>query len=178
MPIPEEQLGDLKRAYQTLGVPLSASAPSIKQTYRRLIGRWHPDRYLNGSPSQVEATHMTQLINQAYSEIKHAPLRYYVGASPLAQEGKTEGTRPSANEPISRNCRPVPEIARLEFRVRFVCGALFGLIVSFRLMMDIFEHPTILALAIAAAVLGFGFAAARYGDKFWYLIFRHWWFWS
>jgi len=55
--------------------------------------------------------------------------------------------------------------------VRFVCGALFGLFVSFRLVMDFFEHATILALAIAAVVLGFGFAAARYGDKFWYLIF-------
>lgn len=66
----------LKRAHQILGVSLFASAPSIKQAYRQLIKRWHPDRYRSGSSSHTEASQMTKLINQAYSEIEHAPLRY------------------------------------------------------------------------------------------------------
>jgi hypothetical protein len=120
---------------------------------------------------------MTQLINQAYSEIERAPLRYYIGASPLAQETLRRGTDPTGNEPADKESGTVLDTDQLEFWVRFACGALFGSFVSIRLVIDLFEHPTTLVLAIAAAVLGLGFGAARYGDKFWYSILRHWWFW-
>jgi hypothetical protein len=178
MYIAEYQLAVLKRAYRILGVPLSASALSIKQTYRRLIRRWHPDLHARGSPSQVDATQMTQLISQAYSEIKHAPLRYYIGADRLAQEGNGESACRPSEEPIHKHNRTVPRTDRLEFWVRFVCGALFGSLVGFRLVLSFFEYSIILILAFVAVILGFGFAAARYGDRFWHSILRLWWFWS
>jgi len=84
MPIAMDQLLELKRAYQIPGVPLFASAPSIKQTYRKLVKRWHPDLYPSGTSDNVEATRMTKLINEAYAAIETAPLRYYIGTTPLA----------------------------------------------------------------------------------------------
>jgi hypothetical protein len=82
------------------------------------------------------------------------------------------------NESTNVSIGTFPKTDRLEFWVRFVCGALFGALVSIRLVLDLFDQPAVLVMSIVAAVLGFGFAAARYGDKFWYSIFRHWWFWS
>jgi DnaJ domain len=178
MPIAESQLSELKHAYQILGVPPSASAPSIKQTHRKLIKRWHPDLYVNGTSDHAEATRMTKMINEAYMAIHNAPLRYYIEPNPLAQASSGQAKRPSTNESTGISIETLPKTDRLEFWVRFVCGALFGILVSFRLALDFFDQPAILATAVAAAIVGLGFAAARYGDKFWYSIFRHWWFWS
>jgi len=71
---------------------------------------------------------------------------------------------------------------RLEFWVRFVCGAFFGVFVIldmlFSVMPDSLQFSGALALGALGLILGCGFAAARYGDKFWYSIFRRWWLWS
>jgi len=178
MPIAEAQLSELKRAYQILGVTLFASAPSIKQTYRRLVKRWHPDLYPSGTPDRVEATRMTKVINEAYTAIAFAPLRYYVETNPLADERTRQAARPSTNDSTGIRSETLPKTDRLEFWVRFVCGALFGTLVSVRLLLEFFDQPAILAMGVVAAILGFGFAAARYGDRFWHSILRHWWFWS
>jgi curved DNA-binding protein CbpA len=165
MPVTALQLTELKRAYQILGVPLSASAHSIKHTYRRLVKRWHPDLYSSGTVAYREATQMTRLINEAYSTIEHAPLRYHIEANPLVQKSAGRATRTSADESNGKSAEAFPKTDRLEFWVRFVCGAVFGAFVSFRLVLDFFEHPAILVLGIVGVMLGFGFAAARYGDK-------------
>jgi hypothetical protein len=175
MLISEDQLEKLKRAYQILGVPLFASAPSIKRAYWQLIKRWHPDRYPSGGSSHAEASQMTRLINQAYAEIEHAPLRYYSGDIPRVQQ---------RIDPVSRGTpdaarQAVPKTDQLEFWVRFVCGSLLGLFVSFRLFLYAFDRPTIpAAIMVGGVVFGCGFGAARYGDKFWHSILRYWWFWS
>lgn len=67
---------------------------------------------------------MTKLINGAYSEMQHAPLRYYVGADP-ADQGRNRGsTCPRANEATGSSEEvPFAETDRLEFWVRFACGA-------------------------------------------------------
>lgn len=70
MPVTDDQIEELKHAYQVLGAPLSASPSLIKQTYRQLIKRWHPDIYPTGTEAYAEATQMTTLINGAYSEIE------------------------------------------------------------------------------------------------------------
>lgn len=178
MTITEEHLGELKRAYQILGVPYFASAPSIKQAYRQLIKRWHPDRYPCGSSSHANASQMTKLINQAYSEIQRAPLRYYSGDIPSVQQS-VRSTDPVLGGKADALREAVPKTDRLEFWVRFVSGSLLGLFVGFRLFLYIFDRPTISAAIVAGVVVfGCGFGAARFGDKFWYSIFRYWWFWS
>jgi hypothetical protein len=178
MPIAEYQLSDLKHAYQILGVPLFASVPTIRQAHRKLIKRWHPDLYANETSDHAEATRMTKLIIEAYAAIQNAPLRYYVERNPLAETTSRQAKVPSVNETTNVSIGTFPKTDRLEFWVRFVCGALFGALVSIRLVLGLFDQPAVLVMSIVAAVLGFGFAAARYGDKFWYSIFRHWWFWS
>jgi curved DNA-binding protein CbpA len=177
MPENEYLLIELKHAYQVLGVPMDTTAPSIKQAYRRLVKRWHPDLYANGTPAHVEATHMTRLINEAYSAISHAPLRYHVETYRGPTSSKNSQARsPSASERIKVTAGEIPKTDRLEFWVRFVCGAFFGVFV----VLDLFslDFSGVIAVAAVGLIVGCGFAAARYGDKFWYTIFRRWWLWS
>ncbi|MCU1243934.1 MAG: heat shock protein DnaJ-like protein [Candidatus Acidoferrum typicum] len=94
MPVNDFELAELRHAYQVLGVSQGTSAPSIKKTYRRLVKRWHPDLYPNGTPAQAEATQMTRLINEAYSAIVDAPLRDYTDTYPN-QAGQRSRQTPS-----------------------------------------------------------------------------------
>ena len=63
MSIAEYQLSELKHAYQILALPLTASVPGIKQTYRKLNKRWHPDLYVNGTSDHAEATRLTKMVD-------------------------------------------------------------------------------------------------------------------
>jgi hypothetical protein len=173
----EFQLAELKRAYQLLGVPLSASAHLIKQAYRRLVKRWHPDRYQSGTTAHSEATQMSKLINEAYSKIERAPLRYHIGATPPALRTTAQVMRTSTAESTSQTDEKFPNTSRLEFWVRFVCGALFGAIVSLDLLLNFMEFSAGVVFGIVGLVLGFAFASARFGDKFWYSMLRRWWLW-
>jgi hypothetical protein len=180
MPVTEDHMEELKRAYGVFGIPFSASALSIKQTYRQLVRRWHPDHYPSGSAPQAEATQMAKLIiNGAYSKIEHAPLRYYFGADSLGRGGNHARAHPPANESNGPSGEVLfPKTDRLEFWVRFACGALLGVFASFSLVIYLFERPTVLALCTATVVFGFAVASARFGDKFWRSVFRYWWLWS
>jgi len=70
----------------------------------------------------------------------------------------------------------------LEFWVRFVCGALFGLLLGLYFTFNLLEGPLLLALGITFGIaLGFGVASVRYGDRFWKRILpilRSWLMWS
>jgi hypothetical protein len=182
MPENDYQLAELRHAYQVLGVPTETAAPSIKYAYRRLVKRWHPDLYANGTPAHVEATHMTRLINEAYSAIAHAPLRYHMETYPNVATGKrSQPPIPSASERVRVTAEEIPKTDRLEFWVRFACGAFFGAFVILDMFISVMPDSLqlgVLALGVLSLILGCGFAAARYGDKFWYSIFRRWWLWS
>ena len=99
MTMAEDQLAELKHAYQVLGAPLFASASSIRQIYRKLVKRWPPDLYASVTPAYAEATQMTKLINAAYSAIKTAPLRYYIEACPPAPS--SEASKPHVGRQMS-----------------------------------------------------------------------------
>jgi curved DNA-binding protein CbpA len=178
MPSSEFQLADLKHAYQVLDVPLSSSTHLIKQAYRKLVKRWHPDRYAGGTPAHAEATQMTKLMNEAYSKIQNALLRYHIEANPLAQRNTGQTTETSASEPDSQATEKIPNTAQVEFWVRFVCGALFGVFVGLDfLWLNSSDSFKVLVLSIVAPTLGFGLASARYGDKFWHTVLWRWWLW-
>ena len=53
--------------YQVLGVSRDASDEEIKQAYRRLAKKYHPDR----NPGDAEAAKKMQQINAAYEQIKN-----------------------------------------------------------------------------------------------------------
>ena len=171
----EYDLAELKRAYQVLGVPPSASASSIKQSYRRLTKRWHPDLYASGTPAHDEATQMMKLINQAYANIAHAPLRYHIESYPRAWQKKTaaRGAPVTTGHTAPRDTLPITD--RFEFWVRFVCGALLGAFVSFRLVIDLFDYPKILLVAVPTLIVLTGLGVARYGDRFWLRVLAYWW---
>ena len=174
-----DAVGELKKAYRVLDVPLTASALAIKSNYRKLIKRWHPDRPATGVATAEEATMMTKLINEAYASIQNAPLRYYAGNE--AQPAKT------TERPREGRARNVNEVdlsgmffneKRIEYAVRIVCGAISGVFVGAAISVDFFRTgPETLAVVVLGAV-GFAWGALRYGDRFWRFVFGRWFMWE
>jgi len=125
MRVDESQLSRWKHANQVPGVPLAASANSIRQAQRRLVKRWHPDLYQVGTQGHTDGTHLTVLINEAYATIERAPLRYFVEApsetSPRPQKQAPAQSPDNKNE--STDLR-IPNMVGIEFWVRFIlaCG--------------------------------------------------------
>lgn len=174
----ELEVDELRRAYQLLGVPYSASESSIKRAYRRITKRWHPDRYASGTPAQAEATQMMKLINEAYSQIASAPLRYY-NEQTVARPGQTgsEAGRPRdayvhnpyVNDPyvtdIEMRSRRLG--SRLSACFRFLVGGVFGVYVLwvFYVSLRLAGHPVLAAVLIIGAFIGGGFAMLRYAKN-------------
>jgi curved DNA-binding protein CbpA len=177
MPVAEDQIAELRHAYQVLGVPLSASTSSIKQAYRKLVKRWHPDHYPSGTPEYAEATQMTQLINGAYTSIENGPLRYHVDACPADYVKSRQAARPSTYDSSNTPRETLPKTDWLEFWVRFVCGAMFGALFGFRSLLFFYDQPSSFVLGIVATMLVFGLGAALIGDNFWHSFLRRWWMW-
>jgi curved DNA-binding protein CbpA len=150
MPITAGQIADLKHAYRVLNTPLSAPASSIKDAYRELVKRWHPDLYPIGTPAQTEATQMTKLLNEAYLAIKSAPLRYYIEACPPTYVRSRQIDRPSQEEQSSIRTERLPKTDWLEFWVRFVCGAVFGALFCFRALLTFSIRTDILERLLVA----------------------------
>lgn len=177
MSVAEDQIAELKHAYRVLDVPLSASSSSIKQSYRRLVKRWHPDHYPGGTPEYAEASEMTKLINGAYTAIQNAPLRYHIDACSADYVKSRQVPRPSAYDSSETQREKLPRTNWLEFWIRFVFGALMGALLSIRVFLFHYDEPTVLIPATLGLILGFGFASAQSGDNFWHSIFRRWWLW-
>ena len=53
--------------YKVLGVSPNATDEEIKQAYRRLAKKYHPDR----NPGDAEAAKKMQQVNDAYDQIKN-----------------------------------------------------------------------------------------------------------
>jgi DnaJ domain len=175
----EPDIVESKRAYHVLGLPYAASAIEIKRAYRALLRRWHPDLYVSGTQNHDDATRVAKKINEAYSRIRHAPLRYYVenSAQPPSTRAPDLGTPVTSNEPSDDD---LPRLDRIEFWVRFVCGAVLGVFVSINLAWQ-FYFETSLRFFVVASIgitLVCAFCSARYGDKFWHSILERWWLWS
>jgi len=180
----------VEQAYRVLNVPKDSSAMVIKQAYRRLLKRWHPDLQKAGSAAHAESTEMARRINEAYALIEHAPLRYGrlaharnvspQAASPQSGQAENAAWREFIlRQALRAEAKTPPRMDRVEFWVRFVCGAIFGFAVAFVLSLDLWSYPSshraysdavtvpIFLLIVAA----FGYGSARMGDRFWYALF-------
>lgn len=60
------------RACAVLGVTPSATAREAKRAYKKLVRRWHPDRFASDPQGEREATARLQQITEAYQSILHA----------------------------------------------------------------------------------------------------------
>ncbi len=187
MPLDPAQLAQLQHDYEVLDLPKTASAQQIKQSYRQLTKRWHPDLYQPGSPQQAEATQMMGIINQSYQRIATAPLRYYNSrfqppVEPYAEHMPyVDVVRPQVPPDFFRRQRSEPpaKLHWFEFWIRFFFGAIFGLFMGFygvaRLGVNNWHSLT---LIIAAEMIVFGVLSGIYGDDFWLGAFRRrWWWW-
>ncbi|HKF52722.1 MAG TPA: J domain-containing protein [Candidatus Acidoferrales bacterium] len=171
-----DQIAEWKHAYQVLDAPLYSSALAIKQCYRKLVKRWHPDRYASGTQEYAEATQMTRTINEAYSAIKDAPLRYYIDAFPTSYVEKRQA---AGAPPVGRSSTDdvFPKVDWVEYSIRFVCGAILGALLSVRWFLIYSSNAPSAISEMGIVMLVFGLAAARYGDRFWHSFFRKWWMW-
>ena len=172
----------MERAYRVLNLAPNASALAIKQEYRKLLKRWHPDLQQAGTTAHAESTEMSRRINEAYALIQHAPLRYERFAS-----AKNTGPQPKQTEnaawqdfilrqTMRSHVKTPQRMDRVEFWVRFVCGAIFGFGVAFVLSLDLLSYPrrghaypdAVIVLIFLLIVVAFGYGSARLGDRFWY----------
>lgn len=153
----------IEQAYRAFDVPRDSSALRIKREYRRLAKLWHPDKFAQNTQEQRRATERMREINDAYQLIKHAPFRYRADVLPRVAK-RSVGS-------VVRRTAPMTD--KVEYIVRFVTGAAFGLFVSLVLLM----LDASVAIAMVLPLLT-GAASAVFGDRFWYWVLKHWWMWS
>lgn len=170
----------LKKAYRVVNVPEAASALAIKASYRKLIKRWHPDKPATGAATQEEAVMMTKLINEAYTLIENAPLRYYSvsdwDASKKAEKTSTRAKIRNVNE-VDLSKMFFYE-KRIEYVVRIVCGAISGAFVGLAFSLDVMRDGVAIMAAVAISAVGFAIGTLKYGDRFWRGVFGPWWWWE
>jgi DnaJ-class molecular chaperone len=78
---PSEQLA---RAYATLDLPPHSSPGEALRQYRRLVKRWHPDRYAGCPVAEAEASQRMREINVAYALVRPTLRRAAARPAPRA----------------------------------------------------------------------------------------------
>lgn len=58
-----------KLFYEILEIKLGASQDEIKQAYKRLVKKWHPDLFFNQPQLQFSAQERFKKINEAYKKL-------------------------------------------------------------------------------------------------------------
>lgn len=89
--------------YELLGVSRSASPEEIKRAYRREIARYHPDRFVNAGPEDLEyARRRSQLLTEAYATLSNPSTR---SAYNLDRRRQSTGkpSRPTPPPPTQRD---------------------------------------------------------------------------
>ncbi len=59
----------LRRDYATLEVSFGASPAEVRRSYKRLLHKYHPDRFSRDEGKQALATEVTQRLNEAFRRI-------------------------------------------------------------------------------------------------------------
>ncbi|MBD2292589.1 dynamin family protein [Anabaena sphaerica FACHB-251] len=57
----------IARAYQILGLQPNASFAEVKQAYKTLVKKWHPDLFMNQPQMQKQVQEKMRLVNEAYN---------------------------------------------------------------------------------------------------------------
>jgi DnaJ-domain-containing protein 1 len=67
---PESGEKTLRQYYANLEVEYGADMETVKESYRRLLRKYHPDRFAADSEMEALATELTQEITRAYRAIE------------------------------------------------------------------------------------------------------------
>jgi len=60
----------LRQDYANLELPFASPLAEVKQSYKRLLRKYHPDRFASDAEKQRLATEITQRINGSYRRIR------------------------------------------------------------------------------------------------------------
>ena len=59
--------GEVNGPLKVLGLPADCSSKDIRSAYRRLAGKWHPDKWLHANTdAQAEARQQFSILQKAY----------------------------------------------------------------------------------------------------------------
>src|SRR5262245_36983162 len=102
---------ELRKAYAVMGLQPGTSLQEVKQQFKMLVRRWHPDRFANDPQGKAEANDRLRLINHAYSTILQSSaadavsqIRREPPSSPATpDQSATEHTPPPVGPPLTRD---------------------------------------------------------------------------
>jgi hypothetical protein len=97
---------EVRSAYAALGLEPGASLRMVKQQFKTLVRRWHPDRFVGDPQGMLEANHRLRVINQAYNTIVASDFRPAV--PPLRREPPPPPPRPGNGSPPNADNPPPP----------------------------------------------------------------------
>lgn len=60
----------LRRDYRNLEVPFGASMERVRQSYKRLLSQYHPDKHASDPAKHRTATEITKKLNESYKRIQ------------------------------------------------------------------------------------------------------------
>jgi hypothetical protein len=89
-----------RNAYATLELSPSASPAEVREQYKRLVRRWHPDQFVDDPQGQADAARQMRQINVAYALIQEATAREDRPVPPASSPAGSPGEQRGA--PLSR----------------------------------------------------------------------------
>ena len=91
----------MKDPYQVLGIPPSSTDEEVKEAYRNLARKYHPDNYSADNPLADLATEKMKEINEAYDAIKEERINAKIngGNSARTGAGSSDRTGGDPNDP-------------------------------------------------------------------------------
>ena len=90
-------MSDLRNAWAVLDLKPGSTLDALRAQYRKLVKRWHPDRFAKDPTGQAEATERLQRINTAYRNLLEA-----VGTRPSVEATARNQVSPPTGRPLSR----------------------------------------------------------------------------
>ncbi len=61
---------ELARCYAALEVPYGSDLPTVREAYKRLVKKYHPDRFATDPDKMAVATKLVRELNDAYERLR------------------------------------------------------------------------------------------------------------